>query len=314
MQSNEISQSLIINCQCNFLHMILGTCNMTLSCYFQRKYCKNLSYPIILEGNMKEKGSKFIVKRSDLNLYIFNEIIDLIITDYYAFFKFHIYKTIPETFDYDYILEIRNINENQCEFFISFVFEGKYFLSEKELHKEIKFRKALYKNIEKSLKEFEILKIARIDTIIKCIIELILDVLKNMKVIHKYSHLLGDRINYDGQILKKNIIVHLIDFIGELPIESTAKVHKIIFSKSEISKECIIEFLFQNNKNSSLYNSKSKIMIIIYEYNGFCTMYLLYFFHHIQKNIENFFRFRKAKERQLIKFKNIVENFSRQKK
>ena len=311
MKSNEISQSLIIHGQCNYLHMIFITSNLTLSCHFQREYFKNSSYPIILEGNMKEKGSKFIVKRLDLNLYIFYELIDLVITDYYALFKFHIYKTIPETFEYDNILEIRYINENQCDFFVSFVFEGKYFLSEKELHKEIKFKKALYKNIERSLRKLEILKIASVNTTIKCNIELIFDILKNMKVIHKYAHLLGDNINYDGQILKKNTIIHLTDFIGKLPMESTAQVHKIIISKSEISKECIIEFLFQNDKNSTLYNSKSKITIIIYEFNGLCTIHLLYFFHNIRKDKKNFYRFRKAKNRQLIKFKNIVENFIR---
>jgi hypothetical protein len=313
MKSNEISHSFIIHGQCKYFHMIFGTYNMALSCHFQRKYCINLSYPFILEGNMKEKGSKFIVKRSDLNLYTFYEITDLIITDYYTLFKFHIYKTIPETFDYDYILEIRYIDENQCEFFVSFVFEGKYFLSEEELQEEFKFRKVLYKNIESSLRKFEIFKIVTINTTIKCNIELIFDILKNMKVIHKYVHLLGDNINYDGKILKKNSIIHLTDFIGELPIESTAQVHNIIISKSEISKEYIIEFLFQNNKNSISENSKSKILIIIYEYNGFCTMHLFYFFHHIQ-NKENFFRFRKAKNMQLIKFKKIVENFARSKK
>jgi len=163
------------------------------------------------------------------------------------------------------------------------------------------------------LRKFEILKIATIDTTIKCNIEILFDILKNLKVIHKYVHLLGDNINYDGRILKKNIIIHLTDFIDGFPIESTAQVHKIIISKSKISKECIIEFLFQNDKNSTLYNSKSKIMISIYEYNGFCTMHLLYFFHHIEKNKENFLRFRKAKNRQLIKFKKIVENFVSQK-
>jgi len=314
MKSNEISQSLLIHGQCNYLHMIFGTYNMALSCHFQREFFKNLSYPIILEGNMKEKGSKFIVKGPDLNLYIFYEIIDLLVTDYYALFKFHIYKTIPETFEYDYILEIRYINENQCELFVSFVFEGKYYISEQELYKEIKFKKALYKNIERSLRKLEILKIATINTTIKCNIELIFDILKNMKVIHKYAHLLGDKINYDDQILKKNTIIHLTDFIGKLHMESTAQVNKIIISKSEISKECIIEFLFQNDKNSILYNSKSKIMIIIYEYNGLCTMHLLYFFHHIQKDKENFFRFRTEKNNELIKFKKIVENFARQKK
>ena len=314
MKSNEISQSLIIHCQCNFLHMVFGTYNMALSCHFQREYCKNLSYPIILKGNMKEKGSKFIVKRPDLNLYIFYEITDLILKDYYALFKFHIYKTIPETCDYDNILEIRYINENQCEFFVYYSFEGKYFLSEQELNEEMKFRKALYKNIKRSLRKFELLKIVPLETSIKCNIELIFDILKNMKIIHKYAHLLGDNINYDGQILKKNTIIHLTDFIGKLPMESTAQVHTFIISKSEISKECIIEFLFQNDKNSTLYNSKSKIMIIIYEYNGICTMHLLYFFNHIQKNKENFIRFKKEKNKQLIKFRNIVENFVGKKK
>jgi len=96
-------------------------------------------------------------------------------------------------------------------------------------------------------------------------------------------------------------------------MESTAQVYKILISKSEISKECIIEFLFLNDKNSTLYNSKSKIMIIVYEYNGFCTIHILYFLHHIQKNKENFLLFRKSKNRQLIKFKNIIENFVRKK-
>ena len=90
MKSNEISQSLIFHGQCNYLHMLFGTYNLALSCHFQREYCKNLSYPIILEGNMKEKGSKFIIKRPDLNLYVFLEIIDIIVTDYYALFKYHI--------------------------------------------------------------------------------------------------------------------------------------------------------------------------------------------------------------------------------
>ena len=70
--------------------MVFGTYNLAYSCHFQREYCKNLSYPFILEGNMKEKGSKFIIKRPNLNLYTFYEIMDLIMIVYYALFKFHI--------------------------------------------------------------------------------------------------------------------------------------------------------------------------------------------------------------------------------
>jgi hypothetical protein len=100
--------------------MIAGTYNMVFSCHFHRQYCKNLSYPIIIEGNLKEKGSKFILKRPDLNLHIFYEIIDIILTDYYALFKYRVYKTIPETYEYDFILQVRYINESQSDFFFLF--------------------------------------------------------------------------------------------------------------------------------------------------------------------------------------------------
>ena len=141
MKTNETSQSLMIHCRCNFSHMILGTYNMVLSCQFQREYCKNLSYPMIIKGNLKEKGSKFLIKRPDLNLYLFYEINELIITDYYASFKYHVYKTIPETYEYDYILEIRYVNEDQCDYFfvlfliIDFIYQKRNYTKNSNLKK-----------------------------------------------------------------------------------------------------------------------------------------------------------------------------------
>ena len=81
MKKNEISQPLIMNCKCNFSHMVLGTYNMAISCQFQRNFYSYLSYPIIIKGNLKEKGSRFILKREDLDIYMFYEITDIIITD-----------------------------------------------------------------------------------------------------------------------------------------------------------------------------------------------------------------------------------------
>ena len=107
MKKNVISQPLLMNCKCNYSHMILGTYNLVFSCQFQKKYNNQFSYPVIIRGNMKEKGSRFMLKIEDLDIYIFYEISDIIITDYYAFFKYHIYKTIPETFEYDHFVEMR---------------------------------------------------------------------------------------------------------------------------------------------------------------------------------------------------------------
>ena len=310
MNKNAAVQALIIHCRCNFFHMVIGTYNMVLSCHFHREYCKNLSYPIIIKGNLREIGSKFIIKRPDLNFYIFYEITDVIITDYYAYFKFHVYKTIPETYEYDHILEVRYINEDQCDFFISFVYDHKIYLSEKEMFEEMKFRKNLYKNIERSLRNLEILKISTVFTTIKCNIELIVDILKNLKVIHKFSHFLADEINYDGQRIKKNVLINLFERVDNKIYKSVVKVHKCIMNKSEISKEYIIELFFEKN-NSELYFSKNRIMIIIYEYMGCCSIYLLYFFNKLQINKEKIIRFTNDKNRELIKFKNIVENYNK---
>ena len=310
MKKNETHQTLIIHCRCNFSHMIMGTYNMVLSCHFQREYCPGLSYPVIIKGNLKEKGTKFFVKRYDLNLYLFYEITELIITDYYAYFKYHIYKTVPETSEYDYILEVRYINEDQCDFFVCFSYDHKFYLSEKEIHEEIQFRKNLYKNIEKSLRNFEILKISTVYTTINSSIELIFDVLKNMKMINKYSRLLANEINYEGKIIKKDTIIHLIDFVGKSKYESIAKVNKCTIVQTKLAKKCIIELLFKNDKKSLSYFSKTKIIIVIYEYNGFCSIYILYFFYNIQRNKENFLKFTKIKNNELLKFKKIIENYN----
>ena len=310
MKKNETHQTLIIHFRCNFSHMIMGTYNMVLSCHFQREYCKGISYPVIIKGNLKEKGTKFFIKRNDLHLYVFYEITELIITDYYAYFKYHIYKTIPETSEYDYILEVRYVNEDQCDFFICFAYDHKFYLSEKEIHEEIQFRKNLFKNIERTLRNFEILKISTIYTTINCSIELIFDVLKNMKMINKYSKLLANDINYEGKTIKKDIIIHLIDFVGKSKCESIAKVNKCSINKKKIFKKVIIELLFKNEKKSLPYSSKNKIIIVIYEYNGFCSIYILYFFNNIQKNKENFLNFTKNKNNELLKFKKIIENYN----
>ena len=310
MKNNEKLEAFIMQSKCNYSHMVVGTYNMVLSCHFQREYCKNLSYPITIKGNLREKGSKFIIKRPDLNMYIFHEIIDIIITDYYACFKYHVYKTIPETYEYDYILALRYLNEGECDFFICFIFDQNIYLTEKEILEEIKFKKNLYKNIERSLTKFEILKISTAYTTINSKIEIIIDILKNMKVIHKYAHLLSDEIDYKGNILKKHSLINIIDKSDKKVFKTKAKVHKFDLNKSELSKEFIMELIFEKDMKTLNDNSKKKIMIIIYEYKGCCSMYILYFFAKIQKNKENFINFRKIKNKELTNFKNIIENYN----
>jgi hypothetical protein len=96
---------------------------------------------------------------------------------------------------------------------------------------------------------------------------------------------------------------------GKSASESTALVTKLKMIKSEIIKEGTIELLFQEEKNS-FPSSYSKIVIKIYEYGERCTIYILYFFFTIQMNFKKFFLFKKNKEKELAKFKQIIENYN----
>ncbi len=166
MKKNESSQSLIMHGRCRFSHMIWATANTALSCYFQKESKLCMTYPIFIEGNLRYKGFKFILRRPDLDIDIFYELVELIITDYYGLFKYHVYKTVPESFEYYYLIEVRYINEDECIFFTSFIYDNNIFLSEKEVQEQIHLRKKFYSNIITSLRNFEILRISGVDSVI----------------------------------------------------------------------------------------------------------------------------------------------------
>jgi len=290
--------------------MMWGASNSALFYHFQKENKLCMTYPIIIEGNLRQKGCKFIIRRSDLDMDIFYELTELIITDYYGFFKFHIYKTIPESLEFYHIIEVRYINEDECIFFTSFIYNNNVFLSDKEIQNEIHFRKQFYSNIIIYLREFAILKISTAKIIINSKIELIWKIIRNMKMIHKYSHLLGDDVDYEGDIIKKDKIITVHQIKNKIIYKSFARIDKCLLNKSKIIKNCTIELLFMNEKNIFTSFSLNKIIMEIYEFNGKCSMYILYFFNNIQKNQIEFSNFNRCKNKELEKFKNIIENYN----
>ena len=186
----------------------------------------------------------------------------------------------------------------------------KIFLSEKEVQEQILIRKKFYSNIIISLRKFAILKISSADIVINCKIELIWKVIRNMKMIHKYSHLLGSDIDYEGDILKKDKKITVYEIKNKVRYKSFANITKCLISKSNLIKNCTIELLFLNEQNILKSSSLNKIIINIYEYNSKCSMYVLYFFNNIQKNQKEFSNFNRYKKKELEKFKNIIENYN----
>jgi hypothetical protein len=266
----------------------------------------------MIKGEPNKIGARFILRRPDLGLDIFYELSEMVLTDYYGLFKYHIYKTIPESFEYYHIIELRYINEDEFFLYTSFIYDNNIYLSEKEIKEEINLRKNLYSNILKSLRDFEIPKILATFTLINSEIELIYDVIRNMKLVHKYAHLIGDEIDYKGDIINKDNIIKIKDIHNKFKIKSLAKVDRCLIRKSNSIKSCIIEILIKNEEKKSLPFSLRKIIMNIYEYNNKSSMYVLYIFNTIQER-KDLKIFSERKNRELKVFKNIIENFNKKK-
>jgi hypothetical protein len=315
MKKNEVSQTVSLHCRCNYTHFVIGYYNAILSCHFYRDYqtYKHLSYPFIIEGELRKKGLKFMLRRMDLNILLFYELKEITVTDYYSIIKYNIYKTIPKSMEYVHQIEIRYINEDECHVISSFIYDNKIYFSDNEFQMIIRTLKETYRCMECSLREFTVLKLSTAYTVINSDIELIWDIIRNMKMVHKYIHLLSDSIIYDGKILKKDAIIQLINEKGKKKFKSIAKINKCKMVKSGLTKESIIEILFQNNnalKDLNLFSEK-QIIIRIYEFEHRCTLYLLYFFYntydyHVLES------FTKEKNKELKKLKFIIENYKKE--
>ena len=311
MKKNEILQSFLLNLSCNYTHIVLGSYNTVLSSflYSENKEITNMSYPIILTGNTQEKGSKFILGIPNINMLMFYEVSEIIIIDYYSRFKYFIYKTIPKTFQYIHLLEIRYINENQCDIRLSLIYDKYVFSSVKEFKEVITSMIRNYRTIELSLRNYLVRKISNSFTTINSNIELIWNVLRNMKMVHKYINLLGNKISYNGEVLKKKDIIEIIHFKKKEQFKLIAKVNKCKSIKKDIIKECIIELLFQDDYEYNNYDlSLSKIIIKIYEFEGKCTMHILYFFVYIQE-LSEIAKYNLIKNNELNKFKQMIERY-----
>ena len=203
---------------------------------------------------------------------------------------------------------MRYENENEFTLFIVHSVQDKY-LTQDDILLSLKNRKEIYINIENSLRQFELLRMASVHQLINCKIELIWDIIRNMKILNKYNHLLAEQIEYSGKLLKKDKIIKLIDKNNKTSYELIGKVKNCTIKKSKIEKEFNIQIIASKDKNSFAFHFLKKIIIQVYEYEEKCSMHLLFFFRDnniIMKSLKNLINY-------VIKFKNIVENYSKNK-
>ena len=229
----------------------------------------------------------------------------------FSYEKLRTYKTIPQTFEFDYFVEIRYENEDEFTLFIAHLVNDKY-LTQEDILTAIKNRKEIYMNIENSLRQFKLLKMASVHQTINCKIELIWDILRNMKMIHKYNHLLADQVEYNGNKLTNGKIIKLIkkNNNNKKSVEIIAKVKNCSIKKTKIEKEFNIQISVSKDKNFMHFYTIKKIIITVYEYEEKCSIYILFFFKDILTR-DKFSIFNKEKNNELMKFKNIIENYNK---
>ena len=312
MEKIKIINSLAMHYRCNYSHFLKIMMNKIYGCHLFRDFrmYKDLTYPILIEGDLKRKGANFIVRRPDLRVIIFYKVIESVFTDYYCNFKFEIYKTIPETFEYIHQVEVRYVNEDECFIKSTLFYNEKIVFSDKDIKSLILFEKTIYKSIESSLRKFIIFKLSVVYTLINSNIEIIWDIIRNLKLVNKFTHLLCDKINYKGNAVEENSIIELIKVRDKKNIKSIAKINNCKFKTFDLIKEFIIELLFHKEKDKNKIEpfSERKIIIRGYEYNGKCTIYLFYYFfnNHLSTDLE---KFNKMKSQEFQKFKKIIEHY-----
>lgn len=307
MKKTETVQSLYYLSKTIYKESILGGFPINFCHLFRNfKLYKDLSYPILLKGDLDRVKSKFIIRRPDLGVYMFYEFIESTITDYYAKFKFNIYKTIPKTFEFIHQLEYYYVNEDEVLIYSTLIYNNEIFFTKKDLKNFYKFQTNVSKSIEGCMMKSKLLKISVAYTTININIELIWKIIRNMKMLHKYIDLLSDNVEYDGEILKKNKIIKLIKGNSH----KVAIVKECKLAKYNSIKECVIELLFQKEKGKNYIGpfSEAKIVIRIYEYNGKNTMYLFHYFINRYEYTE-IQKFTKIRNKKLSKFKDIIEHF-----
>lgn len=329
MNRNETSQALITLCDCPYLQMVQGTFFIINASFFQKKHWKNYSsYPYIVKGNLDELGSKFIIKLEKPNLYVYYEVKQLLITDYFSRHILHAYKTVPKSFEYDYILEIYYLGSKKCLIHSTFTYDSKIYISEREIKEEMIRRNALFKNIESFIVNDELMKMFHTNIYINCKLDLIWKILLNFKMINKHTNIIFEEIDYSEKFLEQGHFVSFSYKNGNSVIKKIAKITKCQMN----NKECILEFVFgKEKKKNSEYNDRdkiinsdkfiyrlkeeenepflSKVSIIIYGDNNDCTMYIFYFFNEPLKSSQ-LLRNTLKKNKAIQKLKNIIEHFN----
>ena len=313
MRKNETSQALFFQTKQDYnIHSKLYH-DIVLFCHSQKDRKKyEISLPFLIEGKIGQIGCKYmLIQKLDSKIKIFYKLIEYISTDYFTHIKSHAYKTIPATFEYDYVIDLFYNGLDEALIFSTFIYNNSIQITDYEIHYEMMKRKNEFLCNEIFIENKEHLKLSKAEININVNINILWRILLNMKVVHKYVKLICKEIKYKDDLIHKGINI-ILNYNN-----STAKG---IVSECRKKKSCALidmlinEFIGANDEENSVFcNPISNIRIILYEYKKQTTIYLFFCFEK-EQNMSKLMKFQYRNEIELLKLKNIVEHFKNNKK
>ena len=249
--------------------------------HFLRLYNGSLSkYPIFKCNNNSqwEIGSEFTLLIEE-RIQIYFRLKTLIETDYYTHVEYFAYKTEPESFQYSFIMNVHYISPNTCLLITNYRYPNSVHLPSTNILNEAKRRRKIYKNMEHKIIQgfYHRFNIEYIN--IHSPMNLIWELLLNLKVLHKFVHILGDKIDYEGKMLSKGTIIKIVScapYIKNKSVEQQAEV----ISLKQMEMEC--EIVFQTVQHCFKNTHEYIIKLFLYkgEGNNSCTVYMINLFDY----------------------------------
>ena len=276
---------------------------LNLSYLLRRERLSIIKYPFYLVGDpSNDIGAKFIQRTED-NVDIYFKVTKLIETDYYSEVEFFFYKSVPKYTDYKYRIRILNSNYNKTFIISEYEYSKDIIIDEELIALEINRRKKMFKNIDKLLSMNYLNKFDIKASLINANIKIVFNIMLNLKLIHKFLNILGTKVTYDGNILKKELNVNYMWW--NFPLKKLIEYNSIITELHFDSKESLIEFSVKKNEEKNI--GEQKIKFLFYGRENKTMFFWINEFYDF--NVERIIYLGNNKNLVLNKLKKIIENY-----
>ena len=278
---------------------------LNLSYLLRRERLSIIKYPFYLVGDpSNDIGAEFIQRTED-NVDIYFKVTKLIETDYYSEIEFFSYKSVPKYMDYKYRIRILNSNyfANRTFIISEYEYSKDIIIDEEFIALEINRRKKMFKNIDKLLSMNYLNKFDIKASLINANIKIVFNIMLNLKLIHKFLNILGKRVSYDGNILKKELNVNFMWW--NFPLKKLIEYNSIITELHFDSKESLIEFSIKKNEEKNI--EEQKIKFLFYGRENKTMFFWINEFYDF--DVERIIYLGNNKNLVLNKLKKIIENY-----